>query len=138
MYSRKSRTLKCDSSISWDLEITSAVLCNSYTGYPYGRLWCTVLVQTMPSAYVCTKSTVVKHQNTSVMSWAPSLLQQHGPACAVPKLNYQLSFTKALDQVWRVSLFVLRTYSGPAAWNKLPQDIQTSPTLNGFKWKLKT
>ena len=29
------------------------------------------------------------------------------------------------------------SYSGPAAWNKLPQDIRTSPTLNGFKRKLK-
>ena len=30
------------------------------------------------------------------------------------------------------------SYSGPAAWNKLPQDIRTSSTLNCFKWKLKT
>jgi len=27
-----------DSSVSWDLEITSAVLFNSYTGCPYGRV----------------------------------------------------------------------------------------------------
>ena len=30
------------------------------------------------------------------------------------------------------------SYSGPAAWNKLPQDIRTSQTLNAFKRKLKT
>jgi len=61
---QKVRNKQYDSSVSWDLEITSVglglVLCNSNTGYPHGRVCCT------NSAYLCTKSTVVKLRNTSV------------------------------------------------------------------------
>ena len=30
------------------------------------------------------------------------------------------------------------SYSGPAAWNRLPHDVRASPSLNVFKRKLKT
>jgi len=30
------------------------------------------------------------------------------------------------------------SYAGPAAWNRLPQNIRASTSLNVFKWKLKT
>jgi len=30
------------------------------------------------------------------------------------------------------------SYSGPAAWNRLPHDICASPSMNVFKWKSKT
>jgi len=30
------------------------------------------------------------------------------------------------------------SYAAPAAWNRLPQNIRASTSLNVFKWKLKT
>jgi len=42
MYYRKSRMLQCDSFISLDLEVMSAVLCINYTAYPI-PIWLHVL-----------------------------------------------------------------------------------------------
>jgi len=41
MYSRRPRMQQRDLSVSWDVDITSGVLFDSYTGCPYGHVCCT-------------------------------------------------------------------------------------------------
>ena len=96
MYSRKSRTLQSDSSTSWDFEITSAVLCKSYTGYPYGHVCCTnnAYVQSQPWS------------STEIHKWSRGHRHCYSNTIRLALCqNYQLSSTKASDQVRRASPF---------------------------------
>jgi len=77
----RSRMQQCDSSVSWDLETTSAVLFNSCSGYPYGHVCCT------NSAYWCTKSAAAKLQNTSATLSALSLQRQRDLVYDLQKLG---------------------------------------------------
>ena len=106
---------QCDSSVSWDLETTSAVLFNSCTGYPYSHVCCT------NSAYWCTKSTATKLQNTSVTL---SALSTVAATATRPGLRSGKTMNYCLP------------YSGPAAWNRLPHEVRASPSLTVFKRKV--
>jgi len=89
---------QCDLSVRWDLVITSAILFNSYTGCPYGHVCCT------NSAYWCTKSTVVKLQNTSPTLSAQSLQRKHDPTCdlGILQTTVYLGFGLNSSVIWTV------------------------------------
>jgi len=61
------------------------------------------------------------------------------PGSAVCALgNYQLTTVYRGSDHVRRALEGAFSYSGPAAWNKLPHDIRASHALDVFKRKLKT
>jgi len=113
-------------SVSWDLEITSTVLFNSYTGCPYGR----VLYKQCILMYKINCGQAPKYI-TDLVSTVAAMATRSGLRSG-DTTNYSLPRLRTKLEGRAFS------YAGPAAWYRLPQNICASTYLNFFQPKPKT